>query len=109
MENVLRTLIEQSDDKIANKVEFSPLENVLKSILKKQRYNYYFEFKFYVFILLKDHLIKTLQIQENYMHQLKIHFEKESEKIQKKHNMQLSHIENCSSNKKGSLFDFLIL
>jgi hypothetical protein len=34
MENVLRTLIEQSDDKIANRVEFSPLENVLKSILK---------------------------------------------------------------------------
>ncbi len=100
MENVLRTLIEQSDDKTANK-EFSPLENVLKSIPKKNAKIIIFNSNF-ISLLLKDHLIKTLQIQENYMHQLKIHFEKESEKIQKKHNLQLSHIENSSSNKKGS-------
>ena len=52
-----------------------------------------------------DYLIKTLQIQENYMMQLKHHFHKERDKIEKKSAEQIEQIEKSFISKAGMLIN----
>ena len=52
-------------------------------------------------IFVKGHLIKTLQVQENYMFQLKNHYEKELDKINKRHILKLAQITNVFFEKNG--------